>query len=756
MMRLRPINRLKQTVAIGFLGLWSLGAAISQQAPGKVDFRRDVLPLLQQYCIECHGPSQQMHGFRLDRRRDAMRGGTIAMITPGSSEGSRFYHKLIGTRYGPQMPMTGPLSPDQIAIFKAWIDQGAEWPDDLAGETPPAPSDPKAGSILKVIRDGNQQAFRRWLRAEAKIGNRKGPGGTTPLMQAVLYGDAESVRLLLAKGADPNLRNEAGATALMWAVNDLEKTRLLLAHGADVNAHSNDGRTPLLIAAGQFDSTAVVKLLLDRGANVAAKSPSLIGYATALSEASRRGNEALLRLLIERGGEVKTAGLSPFANSFRTGCGACLDTLMKHGDREALSRVAIQLVPPGGDARAIKAVLDLGIDASATDTNGRTVLMLAASSDAIPVETVQALIERGADVNAKSPDGKTALDFAKQRGDTAVVDLLIRSGAREETVSSAPLLRPKSAGSVRGALQRSLPLLQRVDSMFTRKAGCVSCHHNTLTAMTVATARNNGFPVDEKIARTQVKWISDYIETWRERALQGVGIPGDFSTISYLLLGLAAENYPPDAATDAMARLLMMRQGPDGQWRMFTHRPPIESSDIQATAASLRSLQVYGPKAQRATYRAAVKRAADWLLQARPQTTQDSSFQLLGLHWAGVRASQAVMRKTAGDLLAKQRPDGGWAQLPSLPSDAYATGQALVALKLAADPAVTEAAFQRGIEFLLKTQLEDGSWYVRSRAIPLQPYFESGFPHGHDQWVSAAGTNWAAMALAESIGPKTR
>ncbi|HET9402192.1 MAG TPA: hypothetical protein VFO34_14705, partial [Candidatus Acidoferrales bacterium] len=44
--------------------------------------------------------------------------------------------------------------------------------------------------------------------------------------------------------------------------------------------------------------------------------------------------------------------------------------------------------------------------------------------------------------------------------------------------------------------------------------------------------------------------------------------------------------------------------------------------------------------------------------------------------------------------------------------------------------------------------LADGSWFVRSRAIPLQPYFESGFPHAHDQFVSAAGTNWATRALA--------
>ena len=53
-----------------------------------------------------------------------------------------------------------------------------------------------------------------------------------------------------------------------------------------------------------------------------------------------------------------------------------------------------------------------------------------------------------------------------------------------------------------------------------------------------------------------------------------------------------------------------------------------------------------------------------------------------------------------------------------------------------------------GVEYLIKTQRDDGSWFVKSRSRPFQTYFESGFPHGPDQFISAAGSGWAVAALA--------
>ena len=111
------------------------------------------------------------------------------------------------------------------------------------------------------------------------------------------------------------------------------------------------------------------------------------------------------------------------------------------------------------------------------------------------------------------------------------------------------------------------------------------------------------------------------------------------------------------------------------------------------------------------------------------------------------------LKNAAQTLLALQRSDGGWSGNPYMKTDAYATSVALVALAESKVIKVNDPPYRRGIDYLLSTQFPDGSWHVRSRAIKFQPYFESGFPFGHDQWISAAATAWAAQALALSIGP---
>ena len=374
-----------------------------------------------------------------------------------------------------------------------------------------------------------------------------------------------------------------------------------------------------------------------------------------------------------------------------------------------------------------------------------TILQAAALSPTpIPAATIRTFLSRGANPSLKTSFGLTTLDFAKRQGNDGLVKVLVEAGIREESPASV-IPQPKPAGSVRAAVERAIPPLQRCDAAFLERAGCVSCHNNSLTAMTVAEARSRGFRVNEEIASSQLKKIAAFLQDNSERGLENEGIPGGIDTVSYVLLGMAAEKYPSDAITDVWARYAKNSQSPDGRFKCRTVRPPLETSDFQVTAATIRSLLVYAPKSHQTEYRRAVERAIRWLERAEPASTEDHVFQILGLRWGG--GSRETIRKSASQLLALQRSDGGWGQIPALASDAYATGQALVALRESGIIAPGDAQYQRGVRYLVHSQMEDGSWLVRTRSPSFQPYFDSDFPHGYDQFISAAASNWAVMAL---------
>jgi len=224
--------------------------------------------------------------------------------------------------------------------------------------------------------------------------------------------------------------------------------------------------------------------------------------------------------------------------------------------------------------------------------------------------------------------------------------------------------------------------------------------------------------------------------------------------IGYILVGLDAERYKPDLNTDAAAMYLKMHQSPNGQWAypIADTRPPICSEYIGQTALSLRALQVYAPKTDKAAYDRSVQLAASWLATAQTRNNDDRGWRVLGLAWAA--KDKAATQKAMRELLATQRADGGWSDIETMESSAYATGKALFALQTAG-LAPSDAAYKRAVGYLLNTQQEDGSWYVKTRALTFQPYFDAGFPHGFDQWISAAGSSWATMALSQASPQRT-
>jgi Squalene-hopene cyclase C-terminal domain len=307
--------------------------------------------------------------------------------------------------------------------------------------------------------------------------------------------------------------------------------------------------------------------------------------------------------------------------------------------------------------------------------------------------------------------------------------------------------------ALRGAIEKSLPLLMTgaTGHRDNSNRGCFGCHNQGPPLFAVAAAKERGFKIDEAELGKHLTFIAKFLDGNRENYLQGKGTGGQADTAGYALWTLAAGGCQPCETTAAVAEYLLLRHKDEDHWLNTSKRPPTEATPFTTTYVALYGLASYGTPAQTERIAARRAQARDWLIKTPPKEHEERVFRLWGLDAAG--ASQSDIAAAAKELLAKQRDDGGWAQLDSgepataLRSDAYATGTALVALHQVGGLAISDPAYQRGLAYLLKTQLEDGSWHVISRSKPFQPYFETGFPHGNDQFISAAASGWATWAL---------
>jgi hypothetical protein len=223
---------------------------------------------------------------------------------------------------------------------------------------------------------------------------------------------------------------------------------------------------------------------------------------------------------------------------------------------------------------------------------------------------------------------------------------------------------------------------------------------------------------------------------------------------------------PADARTRAVIQYIKSQQTPEGYWRgagSLTNngqqglsrpsvaRPPLGFDDFTPTAYMIRALNHNAAPAEAADTKARIGTARSWLQSHQPTRLQEHAFKVLGLKWSA--ADRRTIETAARALQALQRQDGGFSQLPTLSSDAYATGIALFALHESGMPAA-DPVYQRGLKFLLSTQAPDGTWHVKSRSLAFQPYFESGYPYARDQWISAAGAAYATLAIAAAVDPQ--
>jgi ankyrin repeat protein len=266
------------------------------------------------------------------------------------------------------------------------------------------------------------------------------PSNVEPWAETVLFGTAADVARLLDGGLDPNAATKAGGTtALMMAAPDVEKMRLLLDRGANVNARAKTRFSTLMVAAQYQDSEAAINLLLDRGAQVGPPADGApVFNANPFFLASYAGNARVLKRLLSAGSKLD-------------------DSMLVIGTSRSTPMLGAFKM---GDMEVARTLLDLGAPVDFADGNGITMLGRAVLNNEL--EMARMLIDRGANVNVGDKLGMTPLLWAANIdfGDSAMVDLLLTSGARtgernKDGLTALELARKYGHASLIRSLERA-------------------------------------------------------------------------------------------------------------------------------------------------------------------------------------------------------------------------------------------------------------------------------------------------------------
>ncbi|MFL2871602.1 MAG: hypothetical protein ACJZ8O_12750 [Pirellulaceae bacterium] len=304
---------------------------------------------------------------------------------------------------------------------------------------------------------------------------------------------------------------------------------------------------------------------------------------------------------------------------------------------------------------------------------------------------------------------------------------------------------------------------------YTKERDCFSCHHQSLPVYALRMASHVGIEVDESVYQIQDEHTDRFFWDRREELEKGKGVPGGPFTAGYALVQYAVSPYQDPKSIEPLLTYLNKSITVD-HWTIRTmRRPPMEGSHFTATALAVAGMRLYQARLDTSPDLTVVE---DWLVGAEPQTTEDLAYHLFALYWLQIQTSDELfatrgrlerskdvsdaIERTIHVLLQNQRSDGGWNQTPldknsTLESDAYSTGQVLTALRVVGRLSNRHTAVERAKGFLLDNQLEDGTWHVSSRANAFQEYFESGFPHAKDQFISISATCWGVIALSTTM-----
>jgi ankyrin repeat protein len=608
-----------------------------------------------------------------------------------------------------------------VAAVSSMAGFGQAPPASRRSTDPPLPARGKLGQELFLAIDHRDLSQVQALLAKGADPNARNGLEFTPIYIAAASHQTDVMQALLKAGAD-NAAQTTYGTPLSFAAmgGNVDGAKLLLGQGVKCDIPRTDGLTPLMLAAN-IGVTPIVADLIERKVNVDSQDQ---GGETALALAARGGYLDTATVLVAAGADVNlddAQGETPLMQAAMAGHGDVVGLLLSHGAHP-----------------------------NATDGSGRTALILSASYGDYP-DVIKALRKGGAKTGIRNEKGQLAASIATRHGYSGTA------------VALAGSYRPAPVTlTVRDALKRSLASIQSSTTLFCTEAKCVSCHHEGIGRIVTGEAASNGIRLDPELQKMESARLGGMLSAMlplHKAALRSAEVMKQLPLIeinevsdadSWFLSGMAANGQPRTEATGAMAMCLARQQLPSGCWTISLPRVPLQSSAFTFTALAAHSLTVYGPESYGQEVRQRIALARNWLLNTKPQSSEDRASRLLGLKWCAADPNSCA--KATTDILADQRSDGGWSQLPGGHSDAYSTGQALYALRVGGKLSTTDPAWKRGLRFLLQTQDDDGTWFVNKRAIPANNYFSTGFPHGESQYSSFDGTCWATLALLQAVG----
>ncbi len=313
--------------------------------------------------------------------------------------------------------------------------------------------------------------------------------------------------------------------------------------------------------------------------------------------------------------------------------------------------------------------------------------------------------------------------------------------------------KEEDSSKVRRAIEGGLRIVQKGAKNYPNNRDCFSCHHQTLPMLAMHDVSEAGISIDEALMKDQVQFIRDLFEDRLDSITEGKSLGGRSLTAGYLLWSFELGGMKKDNFSDAFVSYILHQQKKEGNWDVQTNRPPSEESKIHTSYLAIYYMDhfVRGADLEKKV-KAAIAKVRPWIEKSEPHSQEDFNGKYKAL--IALDASAQEIEAARQELLKRQREDGGWAQLPDMKSDAYATGQTLHALVDGTPVSERDPAFRMAINrarsYLLRTQKEDGSWFVKSRSKPIQKFFDNGDPHGKDQFISMAATSWATAALAKS------